>query len=124
MKIAVASQNRREVTGHTGRCRRFWVYEIAAGRIAGKTLRELPISGSFHETPSGAPHALDDVDVLICGGMGAGLRRKLDARGITAVVTAAVAPDAAVEAYLAGALPAAASAHTHDCACHTHGEGT
>lgn len=27
MKIAVASQNRKDITGHTGRCRKFWIYQ-------------------------------------------------------------------------------------------------
>ncbi len=117
MKIAVASQNRRNVTDHAGRCRRFWVYEIERGRIVRKDLRELPISGSFHETPAGTPHALDDVDVLIAGGMGAGVRRKLDTRGITGIVTAGADPDVAVTAYLAG-TPTLTSAVDHGCACH------
>lgn len=35
MKIAIASQNRREITGHTGHCRRFWIYDIGSdGEIA------------------------------------------------------------------------------------------
>jgi predicted Fe-Mo cluster-binding NifX family protein len=28
MKIAVTSQNRREITEHAGRCRRFWVFDV------------------------------------------------------------------------------------------------
>ncbi|GBE09473.1 dinitrogenase iron-molybdenum cofactor [bacterium BMS3Abin12] len=121
MKIAVASQNRRNVTDHTGRCRRFWVYEIEHGRIVRKDLRELPISGSLHETPAGAPHALDDADVLIAGGMGMGVRRKLDARGITGVVTAGADPDAAVAAYLAG-TPTLTSTVDRGCTCYEYPE--
>ena len=56
MKIAVASQNRREITGHTGRCRKFWIYEIGddAG-VAGKQLLEFAKSRSLHESPPHPP---------------------------------------------------------------------
>jgi hypothetical protein len=75
MKIAVASQNRKQVTGHTGRCRRFWIYEVEAGRIVSRTLLELPIDQSFHAISPQAPHPLDGVQVLISGGVGEGLDR-------------------------------------------------
>ena len=42
MKIAVASQNRKQVTGHTGRCRKYWIYEVADGQVTDKVLLELP----------------------------------------------------------------------------------
>jgi predicted Fe-Mo cluster-binding NifX family protein len=50
MKIAVASQNRKEITGHTGQCRKFWIYQIENDAVAGKELLELPKEQSFHET--------------------------------------------------------------------------
>ena len=119
MKIAVASQNRREITGHTGRCRKFWIYEIGddAG-IAGKQLLELAKSGSLHESPPHAPHPLDDVQVLISGGMGKGMLRRLAAMGIEAVVTPQTDPDASVAAWLDGSLPEAGHHHAD-----THGHG-
>lgn len=105
MKIAVASQNRRQVTGHTGRCRRYWIYEVAEGAVRGKTLLELPKAQCFHESPPGAPHPLDGVGVLIGGGMGRGLVRRLAAMGIRGLVTTETDPDKAVALYLAGSLP-------------------
>ena len=115
MIIAVASQNRREVTGHTGRCRRFWTYQIEEGEVRSKSLLELPREQSFHESPPGAPHPLDGAEVLITGGMGPGLERRLKARGIRALVTSETDPDRAVATFLGGKLPlAAAQAHGHD----------
>ena len=38
MKIAVASQNRRDITEHAGRCRKFWIYRIAEQQIMDKAL--------------------------------------------------------------------------------------
>jgi predicted Fe-Mo cluster-binding NifX family protein len=48
MKIAVASQNRKEITGHTGRCRKFWIYTIDIDVIAAKEILELPNEQFFH----------------------------------------------------------------------------
>lgn len=39
MKIAVASQNRKEITGHTGRRRKFWIYTIENDAIGAKDLK-------------------------------------------------------------------------------------
>ena len=50
MKIVVASQNRREITDHTGRCRKFWIYEIEKGTTVNKELLELAKEQSFHDS--------------------------------------------------------------------------
>ena len=80
MKIAVTSQNRREITEHAGRCRNFWVFDVEDGRVAGRNLLELPKEASFHDSSPHAVHPLDGVDVLIAGGMGSGLQARLRAR--------------------------------------------
>lgn len=105
MKIAVASQNRREVTGHTGRCRRFWLYDVVDDEVAGKSLLELAMAQSFHDSSPHEPHPLDAVDVLISGGMGQGLTRRLGRMGIAGIVTTETDPDRAVARYLDGSLP-------------------
>lgn len=104
MQIAVTSQNRKAVTGHAGKCRKFWIYEVSGGEVRGKTLLELPLEQSFHAS-HGGPHPLDDVNVLICGGMGQGLLNRLKAKGIEGLVTTETDPDRAVAAYITGALP-------------------
>jgi predicted Fe-Mo cluster-binding NifX family protein len=40
MKIAVATNDQRRVTGHIGRCRAFMIYEIDGGKIINKELME------------------------------------------------------------------------------------
>lgn len=121
MKIAVASQNKRKVTGHTGRCRRFWLFEVNDGEIADKTLLELPEELTFHESGSHGEHPLDDVDVLICGGMGQGLAGRLQRKRIEGVVTAETDPDTAVRLYLDGMLiTMAPHDHSHDDDHHHH----
>lgn len=104
MKIAVASQDRRHITGHTGRCRKFLIYQIANGKILSKELLELPEELSFHRTSPHDPHPLDDVAVMINGGMGQGLARRLANKGMMCVITTKTDPDGAVLAYLNGRL--------------------
>ena len=104
MKIAVASQDRRHITGHTGRCRKFLIYQVANEKILSKELLELPEELSFHHSSPHDPHPLDDVAVLINGGMGQGLARRLANKGIMGVITTRKDPDNAVMAYLNGRL--------------------
>jgi len=100
MKIAVASQNRREITKHTGRCRKFWIYEVEAGAVINKSMLELSKEQSFHDSSPNEPSPLDSVQVLISGGMGAGLLRRLQAKGIYALITLEEDPDQAVSDFL------------------------
>ena len=104
MKIAVASQNQRHITGHTGRCRKFLIYQVADGKVLAKDLLELPDELSFHNSSPHDPHPLDDVAVIINGGMGQGLARRLANKGIMSVITTRKDPDSAVVDYLNGRL--------------------
>jgi len=104
MKIAVASQNRKEITGHTGRCRKFWIYQIENDAVVVKELLELPKEQSFHESSPLEPSPLDDVQVLIAGGMGTGLGRRLQQKNIQALVTKEGNPDQAISDFLNGSL--------------------
>ena len=128
MKIAVASQNRHQITEHAGRCRKFWIYETSQDSVTRKELLELPKEQSFHESSPHEPHPLDGVQVLIAGNMGSGLVRRLEAKGINAVITPETDPDKAVAGYLDGSLVVGApdahehahdeeSEHEHACHC-------
>jgi predicted Fe-Mo cluster-binding NifX family protein len=100
IRIAVSSQNRKTVTEHAGKSRKFWIYDVKRGQVVGKQLVELPIEQSFHATPVGQAHPLDAVDVLISGSMGSGLKQRLLERGIHGSVTTETDPDQAVAAFL------------------------
>jgi len=104
MKIAVASQNRKEITDHTGRCRKFWIYEIDDRTVTNKELLELAKEQSFHDSSPSEPSPLDDMQVLIAGGMGTGLVRRLENKGIKPLITSETNPDTAVGNYLNGTL--------------------
>jgi predicted Fe-Mo cluster-binding NifX family protein len=132
MKVAVTSQNRRDITEHAGRCRNFWVFDVDDGVILDSSLLELPKEASFHDSSPHAAHPLDGVDVLIAGGMGDGLKARLARRGIEAIVTTETQPERAVQAWLKGCLPVgeprphqhrAEHPHDHDCACGSGGRG-
>ncbi|MBZ8139394.1 nitrogen fixation protein [Rubrivivax gelatinosus] len=122
--VAVAAQNRREVSEHAGRCRRFLLYRVCGTEIGAPELVELEAGESFHDAPAGQPHRLDGVDVLIGASMGGGLVAKLAARGIRAALTDERDPQAAVLRCAAGELqfvappsPAPATGGQHACAC-------
>lgn len=120
MKIAITSQNRRTITEHAGKCRKFWVYAIEQGATMHKELLELPLEQSFHESSPQQAHPLDTVQVLITGGMGPGLQQRLAAKGIEALITTETDPDRAVAAYLHGNLPLRTSACDHAHHHHHH----
>jgi predicted Fe-Mo cluster-binding NifX family protein len=118
MKIAVTSQNRKTITEHAGRCRKFYLFVIENNKVINKQLVEFPKEQSFHESDPHAPHPLDDIDVLITGGMGEGLIRRLERKGIHGIVTKEDDPERAVSLYLDGSL-AKERPHRHD---HGHDE--
>lgn len=129
MKIAIASQTKTSVTGHTGRCQRFWVYTVDNAQVQDKTLLELSKEQSFHESSPQDSHPLDGVQVIIGNTIGQGLARRLEGMGIQPIATSETNLDAAIAQYLAGTLPilAPGAAHHHgadhdetDPNCHCH----
>jgi predicted Fe-Mo cluster-binding NifX family protein len=104
MKIAVASQNKSSLTEHTGKCQKFWIYEVNSTEILSKELLELPKEQSFHNSSPHDLHPLDNIQVLISEEMGKGLLRRLEKRGIEAIVTEESEPDFVVNAYFDGFL--------------------
>ncbi len=105
MNIAVTTDNWTTIAKSAEQCRDFMVYEIGAGEILNShpltvTPQEiLATSDITHEN-----HPLDGVLVLIAGGMGKEVEKKLKAIGITPFVTDEKSPDAAILHYLKGDL--------------------
>lgn len=122
MKIAVTSQNRKTITEHAGKCRKFWIYETDEKTVVKKTLLELAKEQSFHESHGAGPHPLDGINVLICGGAGPGLIRRLNNRGIQGLVTVETEPDSAVAHFLDGTLKLGQSGAHEGHGEHHHGE--
>ncbi|MDO8844098.1 MAG: NifB/NifX family molybdenum-iron cluster-binding protein [Methylicorpusculum sp.] len=108
------------MSGHTGRCRKVWMYTIDNNAISEKELLELPKEESFHESSPFEPPPLDHFQVLIVGGMGAGLASRLQQRNIQALITKETNPEQAVKDFLNGTLktePFEPHEHAHE---HSH----
>lgn len=98
--IAVTSQNRRTVTSHAGRCRRFKLFDPASGLEIGEI--ELPLDAVLHEVDPLPGHPLALAGTLITTGAGPGLSRRLSRCGIAVHLTATETPADAVREFLAG----------------------
>jgi predicted Fe-Mo cluster-binding NifX family protein len=103
MQIAVTSQNRKTITEHAGKCRKFWIYDVEKGVLTGKRLVEVSIEQSLHASAGQLAEPLAGINTLITRGMGPGLYERLMQSGILPVVTMEDDPDAAVSAMLSNA---------------------
>ena len=116
MKIAVTFENG-QIFQHFGHTPAFKVYDVQDGRILSSEVA--PTGESGHGALAGF---LSDrkIEVLICGGIGAGAQNALASAGIKLFGGVSGEADAAVEAYIANSL-------RYDpcvkCDHHDHGEG-
>lgn len=124
MKIAVAYESG-NVYQHFGHTAQFKIYLAENGRV--KSSRCVDTGGTGHGALAVWLRDMG-VDVLICGGIGAGARNALDAVGIQIFGGVKGDADEAVELFLAGVLqydPCARCSH-HDAhgihSCKTCGE--
>jgi predicted Fe-Mo cluster-binding NifX family protein len=126
MRIAIVSQNFREITGHAGHARRFRIFEVDAAMVTEVDRLDLPRELTMHGFDDRQAHPLDDMDVLITAGAGDGFVQRLARRGVRVVTTSETDPEVAVHAFLAGCLKAAGPHLPHDhggnqdshCGCH------
>jgi len=100
MKIAVTYDNG-EIFQHFGRTEEFKVYEVEDGSVISSEV--IGSDGAGHEALAGVL-AEQDIEVLICGGMGSGAQAALAEAGIEVYAGASGDADAAVREYLAGEL--------------------
>ena len=112
-KIAVTYENG-QVFQHFGRTETFKIYEVLDGKVTGSKLLES--NGVGHGSLAGLL-AENQVDVLICGGLGGGAMSALESQGIEICAGAQGDTDTAVEAFLKGELTNAGAN------CDHHGEG-
>lgn len=101
MKIAVASSDFHDVSGHAGRAKRWLVFTVdapAPERI------ELSADQVFHHVEDGQPHPLDGVDTVIALSAGDGFIKHMEKRGAAVVLTAEKDAAKAVADYLAQTL--------------------
>ena len=123
MKIAVTYDNG-TIFQHFGKTENFKVYEVENGQVlSGEVISS---NGSGHNALAGLL-AGQNVDVLICGGIGGGAQAALTEAGIELCAGAQGDADQAVEAYLKGELVSSGATcdhhHEEGHSCGEHEEG-
>lgn len=115
-KIAVTTDENNNVYGHFGTCTNFTIYEIDGTKL--NTKSKLDASGSGH---SAIANLLieNEVDVLICGGIGAAAMNMLLEAGILVVPGQQGDIDVTVASYIDGSLR---TSDTATCGGHEEGE--
>ena len=116
MKIAVTYENG-EVFQHFGKTEQFKVYTVEDSRVVSTIV--LSSDGKGHGALAGLLGE-QNIDVLICGGLGEHARQALTEAGITVVAGAQGKADEAVENYLNGTLKGSDASCDHH---HEDGEG-
>jgi predicted Fe-Mo cluster-binding NifX family protein len=124
MKIALITDDGKNISQHFGRAAYFLVATIEEGQIVDRQLRNKLGHNHFsnqphHDHPAGESHGMDagshnkhlqmtetivDCEVVLCGGMGMGAYQSMLSRGIQPVVTDVQDIDQAVQLYLEGKL--------------------
>lgn len=102
MKIAVTSQNFRNVTGHAGKSRRFIIYDVGSPCDKPKMVwLDLPMQMAFHDF-NGDRHPLDEMDMIVTASAGPGFISGMAQRGIRVIISEEKDPDQAVRGCLSG----------------------
>ena len=123
MKIAATYENG-NIFQHFGRTEQFKIYEVEDDKVVSSQV--IGNDGLGHGALAGllADHA---IDVLICGGLGAGAQNALAEADVEVVAGASGSADEAVDAYLKGELISTGANcdhhHGEDHACGDHGCG-
>ena len=115
MRIAVTYENGK-VFQHFGRTENFKIYEVENNKITNSQV--IGSNGVGHGALAGLLSG-NQIDVLICGGIGGGAQVALANAGITLCSGASGDTDKVVESYLQGTLVSAGATCSH----HSHEEG-
>lgn len=117
-RIAVTYDNG-QVFGHFGRTEQFKVYDVSDGKVVSSEI--IDSNGEGHGALAGLL-AVNNVDVLVCGGIGGDAMNALSENGIEVCAGAEGDVDAAVEAYLRGEIESAGVTCDHHGENHTCGD--
>lgn len=127
--VAIASQNKKEIFEHAGKCRNFIIYTINDSKIENKSILELDKEDTLHESCSNEDidlkAKLNDSDILLTRGVGNGLINKLAKKNIACYKVLELDPDIAIEKLIKGTLEAVAttpSSNGSGCNCSCGGE--
>ena len=110
MKIAIATQDFTEVSGHAGQTRQWLVYDLTnhrANQLLPAPWRvDLAKEQVLHVFEDNEQHPLDGIDIVVCASAGEGFIRHMKKRGAEVLLTGESDPALAITRILAGeALP-------------------
>lgn len=110
MKIAIATKNFLEVSGHAGQCRHWLLYDLSehrSGQLLPAPLRiELDQDEVLHVFADDRAHPLDGIDIAVCASAGDGFIRHMRKRRCDVLLTGDSDPTVAISRILAGeAMP-------------------
>jgi predicted Fe-Mo cluster-binding NifX family protein len=110
MKIAIATKEFAEVSGHAGQTRQWLLYDLAehqSNRLLPPPHRiDLDKDQVLHVFEDDGPHPLDGVDIVVAASAGDGFIRHMRKRGAQVLLTGESDPAIAITRILAGeALP-------------------
>jgi len=110
MKIAIATQHFKEVSGHIGKSMHWLLYDLTehhSTRLLPAPQRiTLERDQIFHVFEDDRPHPLDGVDIMVGASAGEGFMRHMRKRGAQVMLTNEKDPTMAVTRIMAGeALP-------------------
>lgn len=110
MKIAIATKNFCELSGHAGQVRHWLLYDLSRHQssklIPPPTRIELGKDEVLHVFEDERPHPLDGVDIVVTASAGDGFIRHMRKRGTQVLLTGETDPTEALSRILAGeALP-------------------
>lgn len=96
MIIVLTSQNKKHITAHAGKCRKFWRYEITNNQVVTQQLIEVAKEDSFSQ--SGAVlEQLMPMDLFVSSGMGDGLKNRMQAFDVAVQLTEMVEVDVFIQ---------------------------
>lgn len=106
MKIAIATKNHLEVSGHAGQCRHWLVYDLSQHQsnqlLPAPAFVELDKTEILHSFADDRAHPLDGIDLIVCASAGDGFIRHMKKRGCEVLRTGETDPALTITRILAG----------------------
>ncbi len=121
MKIAITTNNKKDITAHAGGCRHYLIYTVEKEKVINKELlhfkKEQTLKYTFHHDTNMEPqNKIFDMDIVLTGSIGQGAILKLAKQNVKAYIIEETDPDIAIEKLLNGTLKTISSQeHNHSC---------
>lgn len=126
--VAVASQNKKIIFEHAGKCRNFIIYTINNSNIDHIKILELSKEETLHNMSHSASNTIKETllgaDILLTRGVGNGLIQKLARQNVACYKIEETDPDTAIHKLISGTLEAVApvSHEKTGCNCNCGGD--